>query len=200
MRATTEMGRALPEDADSLPVSPYACRAMHDPSDRRPAAARDWIDRLLARRTGRRDAGAGRGLLETCLGPLELRVLESLWRRAGEAGVRAFAADFPGTAYTTLMTTLDRLFKKGLLLRRKQGRAYVYSARYGRGELESVLARDAIDELLHGQLRRGRAEPLLSGIVEAVGRRDLEMLDELERLVRRRRSAAGRVARGEQTE
>jgi len=173
---------------------------MRDDSQGPRARGRGWIDRLLARQGRPRAAAAGRGLLEACLGPLELRVLEALWRRSEEAGVRALEADFPGTAYTTLMTTLDRLFKKDLLSRRKEGRAYLYSARYRRPELESVLAREAIEDLLRGQLRRGRPGPLLSGFVEAVGRRDVEMLDELERLVRRQRADARRQARGEEPE
>ena len=52
------------------------------------------------------------------LGPLEVTVMEILWAR-GESNVRDVVdrLDRP-LAYTTVMTTLDRLFKKGLLLRR----------------------------------------------------------------------------------
>jgi predicted transcriptional regulator len=132
------------------------------------------------------------GLLEALLGPLELRALEALWRRRGEAGVRALHADFPGTAYTTLMTTLDRLYKKELLRRRKHGRAYLYAPRYERPQLETLLARDAIEDLLRGREQGRGPEPVLSGFVEAVGRRDARMLDELERLVRHHKNAARR--------
>jgi predicted transcriptional regulator len=169
---------------------------MRDDSRRSRGTNRGWIDRLLLRR--RRGERSDRGLLEVCFGPLELRVLEALWSRTDAVGVRRLQAEFPGLAYTTLMTTLDRLFKKDLLRRRKEGRAYLYTARHGREELESLLARDAIEDLLQGQLRRGGPEPLLSGFVEAVGRRDLEMLDELERLVRRHRSSAAGAADSEE--
>ena len=40
--------------------------------------------------------------------------------------VRELTPDFPDIAYTTLMTTLDRLYRKGVLAREKQGRAFVY--------------------------------------------------------------------------
>jgi predicted transcriptional regulator len=135
----------------------------------------------------------GQSLLAACLGPLELRVLEALWRRPSEAGVRSLAPDFPGIAYTTLMTTLDRLYKKDLLVRRKVGKAFAYVARHGREELEAILAREAIEDLLPPHTSGG---PVLSGFVEAVGGRDERMLDELERLVRRYRAASRRKERG----
>jgi predicted transcriptional regulator len=85
-------------------------------------------------------------------------------------------------AYTTLMTTLDRLYKKRLLDRTKSGRAFVYAPRVSAAELEQGIAEDVIDALLGGA-----AEPVLACIVDAVGERDRELLDELERLVREKR-------------
>jgi len=62
------------------------------------------------------------------LGKLERQVLEETWR-LGEVSVRDIYRSFDERiAYTTLMTTLDRLFKKNLLERRKDGRAFVYAA------------------------------------------------------------------------
>ena len=60
--------------------------------------------------------------------------MQILWDR-GESNVRDVTGrlDRP-LAYTTVMTTLDRLFKKGLLARRKEDRAFVYSPKYSRGE------------------------------------------------------------------
>src|SRR6476646_9253529 len=61
------------------------------------------------------------------LGKLERQVLEETWR-LGEVSVRDIYRSFDERiAYTTLMTTLDRLFKKNLLSRRKEGRAFLYS-------------------------------------------------------------------------
>jgi predicted transcriptional regulator len=58
------------------------------------------------------------------LGPLERQVLEQVWQRH-EVSVRdVFIAFGESVAYTTLMTTLDRLYKKRLLSRRKDGRAF----------------------------------------------------------------------------
>lgn len=147
----------------------------------------DSLFARLSRRLGRRRPAAGeRGVLDACLGPLEVRVLESLWRRRAAASVRELMGEFPGVAYTTLMTTLDRLYKNGVTVRGKRGRAYAYAPRHGRADLEAILARDALADLLR---EGGRGpEPVLAGFVEAVGRRDASMLDDLERLVRRYRA------------
>ena len=118
------------------------------------------------------------------LGPLEWRVLESLWARPEAASVRDLTPDFPEIAYTTLMTTLDRLHRKGVLLRMKQGRAFFYQPRLTRPEFESARAGAALRVALEGS---GAAlAPLLSSFVDAVGSRDRAMLDELATLVRSR--------------
>ncbi len=66
------------------------------------------------------------------LGHLEITILEVLWGR-GESNVREVAESLDRPlAYTTVMTTLDRLFKKGLLDRRKSERAFFYSPRLSR--------------------------------------------------------------------
>ena len=126
-----------------------------------------------------------RDQLSAHLGPLELEVMELVWQR-GEASVRAIHLAFgERLAYTTLMTTLDRLHKKGLLERRKAGRAFIYAPRFTPAELERGLARRMIDSLL-GRGRQG-AEPLLACIVDAVTEHDHELLDELDRLIREKR-------------
>lgn len=121
-------------------------------------------------------------------GKLEQRVLEALWRRATEASVRDLQADFPGTAYTTLMTTLDRLHRKGVLERIRAGRAFLYRPRYAPGELRAHLAERTLARLLADD--RSALRPVLSFFVDAVSRRDDDLLDELETLVREKRKAS----------
>src|SRR3989442_10897477 len=75
------------------------------------------------------------------LGPLEARVVEIVWKRAVPVSVRDLQADLRGLAYTTVMTTLDRLYKKGVLRRHKACRAFLYSARITPRVLEQALAR-----------------------------------------------------------
>jgi predicted transcriptional regulator len=129
---------------------------------------------------------SSREMLDSSLGTLEREVMTLVWRH-GEVNVREACDLLTSTvAYTTVMTTLDRLFKKGLLARRKVGRAFVYRATATRGELEGAVA----TELVHGLLQRdAEALPILSSLVDAVSDRDRALLDELERLVRQKRRA-----------
>jgi predicted transcriptional regulator len=118
-------------------------------------------------------------------GKLERQVLEQMWR-VGEVSVRdVYRAFDERVAYTTLMTTLDRLFKKNLLSRRRDGRAFLYSAVIGREEFERGIKEDVVDGLLgHGS---GEVEPVLACIVDTITARDRELLDELERLVQEKK-------------
>lgn len=124
----------------------------------------------------------GRPGLASVFGALELRILEALWRRAEAASVRDLQTDFPSAAYTTLMTTLDRLHRKGVLDRLKEGRAFLYRPRYSRGELESGAAAHALGTLLGGE-----PQPILSFFVDEVSRHDERLLDELARLIDEKR-------------
>jgi predicted transcriptional regulator len=88
-------------------------------------------------------------------------------------------------AYTTLMTTLDRLFRKGTLSREKSGRAFFYRPKSTPQELVSELAGSTFATLLPGDAAFAR--PILSMFVETVGERDEALLDDLEQLVKTRR-------------
>ena len=125
--------------------------------------------------------------LASLFGTLELRVLDAVWRHGGEVAVRDLTDEFAGLAYTTLMTTMDRLHRKGVLERRKIGRAFAYRAVSSREELESGAVARALQPLLRGT----NAEPILSFFVEEVSRQDDRLLDELERLVREKRRKLG---------
>lgn len=111
--------------------------------------------------------------------------MDVLWRRVEESSVREVHRVLgDDLAYTTVMTTLDRLHRKGLLARRQEGRAFVYRARLSREEFERQVATDVIAGLLDGG-----AEPIVACIVDAVSEHDAELLDELDRLVRDKRRA-----------
>ena len=119
------------------------------------------------------------------LGKLEREVLNEIWRH-DEVSVRdVYLAFGESVAYTTLMTTLDRLFKKKLLTRRKDGRAFVYLPTVSPDEFEQGIREDVIDGLLgHGA---GAVQPVLACIVDTVSERDRELLDELDRLIKEKR-------------
>jgi predicted transcriptional regulator len=118
------------------------------------------------------------------LGPFERQLLEELWAR-GSATVRDLLVD--GTirqAYTTVMTTLDRLYKKGLLDRVAEGRAFRYSPRQSAEELR----RDAVVEAIRQLFGSADTSHLpLSYLVDALGAHDAQLLDELQQLVERKR-------------
>jgi predicted transcriptional regulator len=130
-------------------------------------------------------------MLESSLGDLERDVLAIVWQH-GEISVRD-ACERLGTtvAYTTVMTTMDRLFKKRLLGRRKIGRAFVYHAAATRRELEGAVANELMQSLLGAD--GSEALPVLSSLVDAVSEHDRALLDELERLIREKRRAIDRV-------
>ena len=108
--------------------------------------------------------------LASHFGALELRVLDAVWRHGKEVAVRDIQPDFPASAYTTLMTTMDRLHRKGVLERRKIGRAFVYRPATSREALESGLVTQALQPLLQG----AGAEPILSFFVDEVSRQRIE--------------------------
>jgi predicted transcriptional regulator len=118
------------------------------------------------------------------LGPLEQRMLDGLWAR-GSATVRELVeGGCQDLAYTTVMTTLDRLFKKGLLTRSVEGRAFRYAPRCSREELHREAAGHAFRQLLDAS--PASALPL-SFLVEILGERNEQLLDDLRKLVDRKR-------------
>ncbi len=119
------------------------------------------------------------------LGHLEFELMEILWSR-GESNVRDVAHELGRPlAYTTVMTTLDRLYKKGLLDRRMESRAFLYCARMTRQEWEQERAESIVSGFLAGP--QPSRDLLLSSFLEAVGDLDAELLDELEKKIRRKR-------------
>ena len=115
------------------------------------------------------------------LGELEQRIMEVIWDRPGSS-VREVADGMRGEtdrAYTTVMTTLDRLHRKGLLRREKDGLAWRYTALLDRAAWERQLADQLAAELVaHGDIG-------LVALVEASA--DSALLDRLETMIRARR-------------
>ncbi len=118
------------------------------------------------------------------LGPLEERLLEALWQR-GNATVRDLVdGGCRDLAYTTVMTTLDRLFKKKLLAREAEGRAFRYTPRFTREELHREVAGEAFRQLLDASPASSLP---LSYLVEILTERDAQLLDDLRQVVEAKR-------------
>ena len=84
--------------------------------------------------------------------PLELECLKTLWK-VGEANVKEVRAELAasrGLAYTTVMTLLDRLTRKGAAARRKVGRQFLYSAVLPREVVRRVAVKELVDGLFDG--------------------------------------------------
>ena len=133
----------------------------------------------------------GRQLL---LGPLEIHVMEVVWA-TGECNVRDVVEKLERRlAYTTVMTTLDRLYKKGFLDRHKAERAFIYLARFSNQEWERQRAGDLVAGLLAGS--QPSRELLLSSLVDAVGQHDVLLLERLEEKIRSKRKELSRRSQG----
>jgi BlaI family penicillinase repressor len=84
--------------------------------------------------------------------PLELECLKALWT-VGEANVkdvREVVTESRNLAYTTVMTVLDRLVRRGCVARRKVGRSFVYTPLRGREELRRLAVRELVDSFFDG--------------------------------------------------
>jgi len=107
------------------------------------------------------------------LAPLELECMNMLWP-LGEATVREIRDRLTPRrtrAYTTIMTIMDRLARKGVVERRKAGRAYVYRARLAAEDARS----QALSQILENFFG-GSKEALLAQLGAGVG---VEAADEV---------------------
>lgn len=122
--------------------------------------------------------------LHKVLGDLEAGVMGVVWSR-GEVSVRDVHQRLERRrplAYTTVMTTLARLARKGLLRRRKVEGAYLYSPATSREELEGLVADSVIDGLLEGF-----GQTAVSRLLDRLQHEDSRRIEQLARLIEERR-------------
>ncbi|MGH9966803.1 MAG: BlaI/MecI/CopY family transcriptional regulator [Pyrinomonadaceae bacterium] len=122
------------------------------------------------------------------LGELESAVMEILWSQPEQTvnGVEERLRQKREIAHTTVLTTLDRMYRKGYLTREKQVKAFIYSPRYTRDEFERLLAQEVLGALI-GHF----TEPALSTFIDLVGD-DVSALDQLEAKIREKRRQRGK--------
>lgn len=118
------------------------------------------------------------------LGPLESRMMALLWQLRSATVRDVLDSGEISGAYTTVMTTLDRLHKKGLLNREPEGRAFRYSPAQSQDEFNGDMVRDAIAHMMSAT-KSSRAP--ISFLVDAISQHDKGLLDELEREIERKR-------------
>jgi predicted transcriptional regulator len=117
------------------------------------------------------------------LGELEAEVMNVLWQQPDQSVVEVEERlrRKRDIAHTTVLTTLDRMHRKGYLSRKKQGKAFIYSPHYTREEFERGLAQEVLSALIVGM-----GEPVLSTFIDLVGE-DGAKLDKLEALIKQKR-------------
>jgi predicted transcriptional regulator len=127
---------------------------------------------------------AGKRGLELRLHELEAAIMDVVWTRKLTSfcvtDVLQVLERKRVIAYTTVMTTLSRLYDKGLLVRERDGKRYVYSPRISRQAFLESTAREVLD----GSVDEPTALALLA---EKVSEASAEELDDLEALIRERR-------------
>jgi len=117
--------------------------------------------------------------------PLELLCLNALWsiQEGNVKDVREIVARSRPLAYTTIMTVLDRLVRKGKITRRKVGRAFVYAPQATRDSLRRAALRELLDGFFDGseaqlmEFLRGSGAPVgPAGVPEEDARIDTVLL------------------------
>ncbi len=118
-------------------------------------------------------------LIRPVLGPLECEVLQQVCG-FGESTVRQVLERISRPlAYTTVMTTMTRLYRKGLLSCRLSGKTFFYSSRLSAAQLEMQLAHDLVKALV--ACDAVQSQELAAAIVEAVRLERPQLLQELKR-------------------
>jgi predicted transcriptional regulator len=126
---------------------------------------------------------AARPLMEP-LGELESSVMRVVWQHS-PATAREVCDRMRGErarAYTTIMTTMDRLHRKGLLVREKDGLAWRYRPTMGEAEFEATVANG-----LAARILAAHGEAALAAFVDAAADADESLLDRLRQLIDARR-------------
>jgi predicted transcriptional regulator len=118
------------------------------------------------------------------LGPLEQAVLEHLWEadESDVVGAHGAVSSRSGVSVNTVGSALERLHRKGLARRHKVSHAYRYSAALTR---DDFLARRLVDGA--GGLRSLARSGLLASFLDLVTEADHKALDELEKLIAKKR-------------
>lgn len=128
--------------------------------------------------------------LRTALFDLEADIMQVVWRKNwpefAVADVHRELLRRREIAYTTVMTTVNRLFEKELLARRRDGKRYVYSSRWSQGEFHQAMTRKVMSSLA-----KLGADDAIALLVDRVSEADEDELRQIEALIRKRRKELG---------
>lgn len=119
-----------------------------------------------------------RDILAKILGPLELEVMQILWKKGTttvQEVVDILNQEEKPYAYTTIMTIMSRLAEKAILERKKKGKTYLYSPKLPVDQFIKQKSSQSIQHLL-----KDYGEIAISQFVDAIGHSP----DRLEKLKR----------------
>ncbi len=127
---------------------------------------------------------SGKKGLEIRLHDLEATIMDVVWSKQltsfAVGDVLAILEKQRDIAYTTVMTTVTRLYEKGILERERDGKRYLYSPKLSREEFLQSTAREVLDEAVGGH-------QAMAMLAEKVSEASAGELDDLEALIQKRR-------------
>ncbi|GAB4207843.1 MAG: BlaI/MecI/CopY family transcriptional regulator [Sandaracinaceae bacterium] len=127
---------------------------------------------------------SGKKGLELRLHDLEATIMDVVWGKQlssfAVGDVLAILEKQRDIAYTTVMTTVTRLYEKGILEREREGKRYLYSPKLSREEFLQSTAREVLDEAVGGH-------QAMAMLAEKVSEASAGELDDLEALIQKRR-------------
>lgn len=127
---------------------------------------------------------SGKKGLELRLHDLEATIMDVVWGKQlssfAVGDVLAILEKQRDIAYTTVMTTVTRLYEKGILARERDGKRYLYSPKFSREEFLQSTAREVLEEAVGGH-------QAMAMLAEKVSEASAGELDELEALIQKRR-------------
>lgn len=127
---------------------------------------------------------SGKKGLELRLHDLEATIMDVVWGKQlvsfAVGDVLAVLEKQRDIAYTTVMTTVTRLYEKGILERERDGKRYLYSPKLSREEFLQSTAREVLDEAVGGH-------QAMAMLAEQVSEASAGELDDLEALIQKRR-------------
>jgi predicted transcriptional regulator len=119
-------------------------------------------------------------------GELEAKLMEAIWA-LNEPSVQDVIDYLGGSLnYKTTMTVLNRLVDKGVLHRRKAGRAFVYTPVASRDELLASV----FDQMVRGMFGGDFRHIALTCIIETAESLDPQLLDDIANLIRQKRTSS----------
>ncbi|MBK3332444.1 BlaI/MecI/CopY family transcriptional regulator [Persephonella atlantica] len=110
-------------------------------------------------------------------GELEEQIMEFLWKKGSGTvkEVRAYLGE-SRFAHTTVMTVMDRLYKKGILRREKEGKGYRYYPVMSKGAFEKEVAKRVVTDILRSSPSGVAA---FEGVIEELSEEEIKKLREM---------------------